>query len=315
MLDADGECSEPLWPERGILAGCPYAPLCAKVYLSRAMQAFHEKFPQVSADLWVDDCSFDVSGDDPDAVAQQAVNAFRFLRQELEADDLVISMKKSGFVISDKKLKGPMQSRLTAEEPIIQQVMRDLGCDSAGGNKRRIATLQARMRKGRQRQKQLNLLKIKKEPIRLRFYKGSILASVKWGAEAMGIAPQKRREVRVAMARHMGLQTKGAVDIVYDFNKRHPDPGDQAMIQQIKVWRDLEHAWQATHQRLQDAKHAWQVTYGPLAAMQAYLMEHEWQIGELDRWIREGDEDWSWSSRSHGCSLSQSLRSTVRRRG
>ena len=301
VLDADGECSEPIWPERGILAGCPYAPLCAKVYLSRAMQAFHEKFPQVSADLWVDDCSFDVSGDDPEEVAQQAVNAFRFLRQELEADDLVISMKKSGFVISDKKLKGPMQSRLTADEPITQQVMRDLGCDSAGGNKRRIATLQARMRKGRQRQKQLNLLKIKKEPIRLRLYKGSILASVKWGAEAMGIAPQKRREVRVAMARHMGLQTKGAIDIVYDCNKRHPDPGDQAMIQQIKVihklvnhwpeqqWRDLEHAWQATHQRLQEAKHAWQVTYGPLAAMQAYLMEHEWQIGELDRWIREGD--------------------------
>ena len=70
VLDADGECSEPIWPERGILAGCPYAPLCAKVYLSRAMQAFHEKFPQVSADLWVDDCSFDVSGDDPEAVAQ-----------------------------------------------------------------------------------------------------------------------------------------------------------------------------------------------------------------------------------------------------
>ena len=87
VLDADGETSDK-WPERGVLAGCPFAPFCAKLYLSRAMANFHQRFPEIRADLWVDDCSFDVSGSDVEEVAQQAVEAFRFLKQELEADDL-----------------------------------------------------------------------------------------------------------------------------------------------------------------------------------------------------------------------------------
>lgn len=43
VLEAEGESSQPIWTRKGILAGDPQAPLVAKVYLKRAMEAFRRK--------------------------------------------------------------------------------------------------------------------------------------------------------------------------------------------------------------------------------------------------------------------------------
>ena len=45
ILEAEGEASNKLWTENGILAGDPQAPLAAKVYLYNALKTFHKKYP------------------------------------------------------------------------------------------------------------------------------------------------------------------------------------------------------------------------------------------------------------------------------
>lgn len=70
ILEAKGEASQPLWTRKCILAGDPQAPLIAKVYLQRALQAFTRKFPMLHVDPWIDDCSFDVV----ERVPSRAVN-------------------------------------------------------------------------------------------------------------------------------------------------------------------------------------------------------------------------------------------------
>ena len=69
---------------RGILAGDPQAPQIAKVYLYNAML----RNSPSQLDVWVDDASYDVVANSSEVAAQEAVQAYHFLKQELEKDNL-----------------------------------------------------------------------------------------------------------------------------------------------------------------------------------------------------------------------------------
>ena len=132
--------------------------------------------------------------------------------------------------------------------------------------------------------------------------KGSIQASTMWGIEGHGMPPQRRQQARVALARCIGLKTKGSVDIVFDIQHHHQDPGDLAFERQVKTFRHLvlhwpedqqghlQNAWKATRERLDKATHTWQVVYGPMAALQAYLEEGQWNFEDMERWVKRGDQ-------------------------
>lgn len=73
------------------------------------------------------------------------------------------------------------------------------------------------------------------------------------------------------MARQMGMQRTGNIDLVYDTQPQHKDPDYEAFTSQVKVYRqffgdwpehlhrDLAKAWQVHKDRLKQAKHPWQV--------------------------------------------------------
>ena len=87
------------------------------------------------------------------------------------------------------------------------------------------------------------------------------------------------------------------MDIVFDQHGKLQDPRDTAIQRQLKAMHqllqawppaqrgELVSAWRLTWRRLQAAAHPWMVVAGPMAALQAYLMEMVWDAGALDDWV------------------------------
>ena len=242
-LEGEGMVDGPLYARNGILAGGPQAPQVAKVYLYRAMKAFKEKFPEAQMDLWIDDASYDVVADKAEVAAEMAVQAFKFLRAELQADNLLISKEKTGFLINNKALKPELEKRLTQDDPKVVDAMRDLGCDSAASRLRRVKVVQKRTKQGQKKQGKLIKLKVPHQNVKIKLHKGSVKAGSMWGIEAMGLAPQRRRQHQLAMGRCLGLQAKGSLDVVMDMNQQHLDPGDEAALKQVKAFHYMAGQW------------------------------------------------------------------------
>lgn len=70
-----------------------------------------------------------------------------------------------------------------------------------------------------------------------------------WGAQANGLAPQRRHQLRAMAAKGLWLQRSGSVDIVFDMNQKHPDP-DSIVLQHIHtVWK-IYHSFDDSKQHL-----------------------------------------------------------------
>lgn len=137
ILEAEGEASAALGTTNGILAGDPQAPLAAKIYLFNA--------------------------------------AYEHIKKLLQQDNLKISEKKTGFIVSSSAAKQILQERLPSNGPKVHDVMRDLGVDCTAGRLRRIATIRNRRGKAARKTKKMNALKIPQRAIKLKLFKGSIL--------------------------------------------------------------------------------------------------------------------------------------------
>ena len=300
ILEAEGEASNQLWTQNGILAGDPQAPLAAKIYLYEALKAFHKKYPQLHTDLWIDGLSFDVVHRDPVQAVRIALQAYEHIRQLFEADNLKISAKKTGFIASNSTAERLLQQQLPPEGPGVHDVMRDLGVDCTAGRLRRIQTLRADAARASRKTKKLATLKIPLRSIRLKLYKGSIVAGISWCHEAMGLAPQVRRRLKAVMGRQIGLQRTGNIDIPYDMHSKHQDPDYGSFMSQVRIyrrffgnWREathksLERAWQAIRDRFMQAKHPWQVAKGPVAALICHLLERHWDCSNYGVWTKPG---------------------------
>ena len=296
ILEAEGEASQPMWTENGILAGDPQAPLAAKIYLQRALKAFCKRFPFLHVDL----LSFDVVDRDVENAVRIAIQAYNYIKELLEEDNLKLSVKKTGFITSNVQAKRLLQRQLPSNGPRVHDVMKDLGVDCTAGRLRRIQTMKGRRSKAHKKTRKLHTLKIPLRAVRLKLYKGSIQAGISWGHQALGLAPQHRQRIRITMARQMGLQRTGNADIVYDMQPRHKDPDFEAFASQIKIYRqcfgnwpehlhrDLDKAWHVTKDRLRQAKHPWQVVKGRVAALLCYLHDRGWDTTHYDRWTKQG---------------------------
>ena len=148
-----------MWTENGILAGDPQAPLAAKIYLQRALKAFCRKFPFLHADLWIDDLSFDVVDRDVENAVRIAIQAYNYIKELLEEDNLKLSVKKTGFIASNVQAKRLLR-QLPSNGPKVHDVMKDLGVDCTAGRLRRIQTLKSRRSKAAKKTKKLHALKI-----------------------------------------------------------------------------------------------------------------------------------------------------------
>lgn len=194
-------------------------------------------------DLWIDDLSFDVIDRDVENAVRIATQAYNYIKELLEEDNLKLSVKKTGFITSNVQAKRLLQRQLPRNGPMVHDVTKDLGVDCAAGRLRRIQTMKARRSKANKKTKKLHTLKIPQRAVRLKIYKGSIQAGISWGHQALGLAPQHRQRIRTTMARQMGLQRTGNADIVYDMQPRHKDPDYEAFASQVKIYRQCFGNW------------------------------------------------------------------------
>ena len=279
-------------------------------------------------DLWIDDLSLDVIERDPQNAVRIAIQAYTYIKQLLEEDDLKISEKKTGFVASNIEAKRLLQQQLPPGGPAVHDIMRDLGVDCTASRLRRIKTMKQRRKKAGGKTRKMNVLKIPQRAVRLRLYKGSVQAGISWGHQAMGLAPHIRQKLKAAMGRQMGLQRTGNLDILFDMQPRHKDLAYEAFVEQIKVYhrfygnwpehlqRDMERAWRVTKERLHKAKHPWQVARGPVAALICYLHDHGWNTDTYDLWTKpghNGEDDYTLNMKSSWYYLLEELRRAQQR--
>ena len=189
LLQAEQVTSRPVTCSKGILAGCPAAPLVAKLILAPVLGPFKEQFPKASIDVWVDDISIDFVGDSVQAVCRQALQGFDVLQQGLQDAGLKLSLAKTGYLASSNDCKKELTIQRREDQPSVHELLKDLGLDSSGGRRRRIGTQQKRLLKAGRRNAKLHHLKIKSRPIRIRVWKTSVHSAACYGLEAQGIAP------------------------------------------------------------------------------------------------------------------------------
>ena len=175
--------------DKGVLAGCPQAPLLAKAVLTPALAPWHEQHKRIHLSSWVDDIGFDTAGNSPQLVAQQAVEAYRDLHHRLTTLGLKVSPKKTAFIATDKHTNHALKEILTEEEPPAATVMRDLGVDHQVGRVRRISVMKQRLHKATQRRIRLRNLKIPALRVRLRLHRGGIQPVAIWGVESQVETP------------------------------------------------------------------------------------------------------------------------------
>ena len=116
----------------------------------------------------------------------------------------------------------------------------------------------------------------------------------------MGLAPQVRRRLKIAMGRQIGLQRTGNIDILFDMHSRHQDPDYGSFMSQVRIYRrfygnwpeathkTLERSWTAIRDRLLQAQHPWQVAKGPVAALICHLLERDWDCTHYGLWTKPG---------------------------
>ena len=190
-------------------AGCPQAPLLAKTFLQPILTRFQLDNPDLHLNGWVDDIGFDGSHTDAQHLAQRTVQAWHQLRDGLTEGGLVVNSHKTAFIVTDKVIHKELAKLLSPNDPPIQTVMRDLGIDHSAGRRRRIATLQQRFRKNKQRRIKLRSLKLPNLRTRLHLHRGGVQPVALWGFEGEGLAPRFRVALRQSLAVHLGLHQGG----------------------------------------------------------------------------------------------------------
>lgn len=165
---------------------------------------------------------------DAQHLAQRTIQAWHQL--------LVVNSHKTAFNVTDKIIHKELSKLLSPRDPPIQTVMRDLGIDHSAGRRRRIATLQQRFRKNKQRRIKLRSLKLPNLRTRLRLHRGGVQPVAFWGFEGQGLAPRYRLALRQGLAVHLGLHQGGLQDVIYDqVSNKFGDPGDQVVIHHIRA--------------------------------------------------------------------------------
>ncbi|CAE7523445.1 unnamed protein product [Symbiodinium sp. CCMP2592] len=101
--------SESITPQRGILAGCPFATVMARVFLQPILQEVSCSPGLQGLDTWVDDIGADYESSSPILVAKQALSGYRQLATLLTQSGLKLSEEKTGFLASTTEARKALQ--------------------------------------------------------------------------------------------------------------------------------------------------------------------------------------------------------------
>ena len=296
----ESQPSPTIFPGRGMIQGCPYAPTLAKLTMSEPLHRLKRVTGLHHCDVWLDDVSADSLHASPDIAAGAAYEAFRVLKASLQAEGLVLSQEKTKFVAGTPRSAAALRQLLRPGDPDIVDVVKDLGLDSGSGRRRRTTTAQKRFRVGSLRNLKLGKLRIPSRRVRLRLHRSSVVTSGLYGHEAQGVAPKHMKTMRAAVARHAGRSRYGSTDTILDMTAHEvQDPYLIVVTQHVESlfrmmarcnrmgWEAVKDTWRVVWKRLEAAKHGWSVVTGPISAMCQYLRDLQVDGHDPSRWVFE----------------------------
>ena len=300
VLTADSGHSPATYSSRGVVAGCPIAPSLSKLALRSPCAEVFRSGLVSNLDTWIDDISADMVAKAPDKVAAKSVKVFRMLQASLGQEQLTLSSSKSAFVCTDKDTQKRVQQLLRPGEPPVLGLVKDLGVDSAGARRKRVATSNARLQKAMGRSRKLGRLKVPVRKKRAQVASTGVFTVATFGHQGQGLAPKRMKVLRAVAGVHFGKFSFGSLDLIFDFSE--VGPGDPMCKMVLEHWnmlaecvvRNLPSAdvirrtWAASWARLSNGKRRWGLAAGPIAAMQCYLMDLGFQAPDMTVW-RRGD--------------------------
>ncbi|CAE7221705.1 unnamed protein product [Symbiodinium sp. CCMP2592] len=187
FVQSEGALCPPIWPGRGVLAGCPAAPSVSKLVIHPVAAKLASKKSASNLDIWIDDLSLDTVHKSPLQVASDSLKLFRGLRQDLESKGAQVSLSKTCFVTSSTEAAKALGKILDASDPQVKPMNRDLGITSAGGRRRVLGLAESRRKKAAGRSRKLNKLAVPGRAHRLRIVRASLCSAGLWGHQAQGV--------------------------------------------------------------------------------------------------------------------------------
>lgn len=133
-------------PAKGILAGCPFGVVFAKIMLWALMSHVNRVCCPQGMSTWVD-----LHGFTSAEVAKSAVVTFLELKEGLVSRGLEISIRKSGFLVSDAETGRALRKVLAEFKgcPELKDTIKYLGIDNSLARKPRLSVHHGRLKKGR----------------------------------------------------------------------------------------------------------------------------------------------------------------------
>ena len=324
IIDAEGSMSPVTFTSCGVIAGCPVAPALSKLALYRPCKAVVDTGLSAGLDTWIDDVSIDAEDADAQRVAQKIVALYRTISEELGNAELLISTSKSAFVCTDKRTQHRLKQLLRPGEPPVLHLVKDLGVDSAGARRRRVATSNARITKAAGRSGKLTRLKVTNPKKRALVAATGVETAATFGHQGQGISPKRMKVLRAIAGGHFGKLSFGSLDLVFDLS--HVGSGDPfhkivlehwAMLQECVV-RNLPAAslvrrtWAVSWAKISRSPQRWTVAAGPIGAMQCYLKDLGFDAPTMDVWKRpDGDIVLNWGSPNSGKEVSSLLQKAL----
>ena len=119
------------------MAGCPYAVGLSKLALHPVMKELWSNPALTHLDLFVDDSGYDVEHHNPEKCASNACKIWQEVQAQFKKIDVLVSISKTAWVCSSKKLEDKLTGYLGPGDPSIQPLWSDLGVDCAAGKRRR----------------------------------------------------------------------------------------------------------------------------------------------------------------------------------
>ena len=309
LVQSEGALCPPIWPGRGVLAGCPAAPSVTKLVIHPVAAKLAAKKSASNLDIWIDDLTLDSVNKSPFQVASDSLKLFRGLKQDLDSKGAQISISKTCFVASSTEAAKALGKLLDESDPQVKAMNRDLGITSAGGRRRVLGLAEHRRKKAAGRARKLKKLSVPGRAHRLRIVRASLCSAGLWGHQAQGVSPKRRKFYRTLVAKHLGHQKLGCLDLTFIVNRRRcEDPNLTLLKQHVRATARVFRRWQSSEPGkfkatwadiwawLTASQHPWKKVNGPMAALMAYVHELGVQAPQAHRW-HKGDNsltiDWS----------------------
>ena len=137
VLTCEEVVSPALFARRGLLAGCPLAPMLSKIALySPLSSVLNGRRSIAAADVWIDDISVDLEDQSAEKAAGNARLLYKKLSQALGVGGHSVSTKKTFFVASSSRTTRALRGILEDGDPEVRSIGKDLGVGTSGAKRR-----------------------------------------------------------------------------------------------------------------------------------------------------------------------------------